>query len=89
MTKLQLIEQRLLSVLAGFDGLLPSDELSDMRELCSAGEPGISLENFVTQLTEYEVKIRPEVAVELEALGREMGLDPRYWGWLKELVSSS
>jgi hypothetical protein len=89
MTDLQAIEQRLLGVLAGFDGLIPSDELSDMRDLCRAGEPGVSLENFVTQLTEYEVQVSPAVAAELESLSKAMGLDPKYSDWLRELIVSS
>lgn len=50
MPDLQSIEIRLLGVLDRFDGALPSAELDDMRELCRAGEAGISLKNFSRNL---------------------------------------
>ena len=50
-----------------------------MRELCRAGEAGVALENFTTQLDEYEVFISPNMLEKIEQLGYAMGLDPMYW----------
>jgi hypothetical protein len=73
------IETRLLAILSAFQGPIPLDQLQDMRELCTAGEPGIALENFASQLYEYEVRVDPATLNELEALGNAMKLDPSYW----------
>jgi hypothetical protein len=56
-----------------------------MKELCRAGEPGIALENFATQLVEYEVEVPETLIAELESLGDAMGLDKKYWQWLREI----
>jgi hypothetical protein len=68
------VEERLARVLARATALLPHDQLSDMASLVQAGEPGIALENFRTQLHEYDVSVTPELATELDALAATMGL---------------
>jgi hypothetical protein len=47
--------------------------------LNDAGEPGVALENFCTQLYEYDIPVLAEVLDELRLLGRSMGLEERYW----------
>ncbi len=83
------IEARLLALLVTFDGPIPPDQLQDMRELCRAGEAGVALENFTTQLDEYEVFISPNMLEEIEQLGRAMGLDSVYWMRLRVRVARS
>ena len=67
-------EDRLSRARARATGLLPDEQLGDMRSLVQAGEPGIALENFCTQLYEYDVSVPAELAAELEALAVAMGL---------------
>jgi len=84
MMKLDEIEKRLLLVLTAFQGPIPAYQLDDMRDLCRAGEPGVALENFATQLDEYSVPIRKELFEEIATLGKAMNLDPKYFAPLRE-----
>lgn len=68
------MEDRLSRALARATGLLPDEQLGDMRSLVQAGEPGIALENFCTQLHEYDLSVPAELAAELEALAAAMSL---------------
>ena len=81
---LQEIEKRLLAILEEAGPLLPKNELDEMLELVRAGEPGIGLENFCTQLLEYEVELPHVMLAEVANLGRAMGIQARYWERLKE-----
>lgn len=83
---LQEIEKRLSAILLAFRGPIPADQLQDMRELCAAGEPGVALENFASQLYEYEIRVDPAMIDELEALGNAMNLDRKYWEFLRKLL---
>ena len=87
MTDLQQIEARLVALLADFNGPIPEYQLQDMRDLCRAGEPGVALENFTTQLDEYEVSIPPAMLEEIIRLGHAMGLNPKYWATLGDRVT--
>lgn len=80
------IEAAILALLDGFESPIPAYQIEEMRDLCRSGEPGIALENFATQLVEYEVPIKANMIDQMEALGNAMGLDQKYWGWLRELV---
>jgi hypothetical protein len=71
---LQEVEGRLARLLARATGLLPEEQLSDMLSIVQAGEPGVALENFCTQLCEYDVSVPPELAAELEVVAAAMGL---------------
>ncbi len=73
------IQARLRRLLDQHGAGLPSEQLRDMKELVAAGEPGIALENYCTQLFEYDVPVPTEAVVELEALGRAMGIHAKYW----------
>jgi hypothetical protein len=68
------VEDGLARALARATGLLPDEQLGDMRSLVQAGEPGIALENFCTQLYEYDLSVPAELAAELEALAAAMGM---------------
>jgi rRNA-processing protein FCF1 len=50
-----------------------------MCALAGAGERGVALENFCTQLLEYDVAVSSTVLKELKALAEEMGIDEKYW----------
>jgi hypothetical protein len=73
------IEKCLLDFLVREGSPLPEGELIGMIELVRAGEPGIALENFCTQLFEYDVKVSPMVLNEIASLGIAMGINSRYW----------
>ena len=66
------IEERLVTVLKNAAGWLPSEQLADMESLVRAGEPGVALENFCTQLEEYDVAVPAHVVSELKALSSAM-----------------
>ncbi|MEO6392818.1 MAG: MafI family immunity protein [Pyrinomonadaceae bacterium] len=76
---LEQIESRLLAILDGFDGYFPAGQLEDMQSLVIAGEPGVALENFCTQLYEYEICVSAATVKELSDLGAAMGIRPDYW----------
>lgn len=78
------IEEAILQILNSFKSPIPAHQIDDMKQLCRAGEPGIALENFATQLVEYGVGIPTAMIDRLEALGNAMGLDEKYWRWLRE-----
>ena len=80
------IEAAVLALLDGFESPIPAYQIDEMRDLCGSGEPGIALENFATQLVEYEVPIAAVMLEQMEALGNAMGLNQKYWAWLRELV---
>jgi hypothetical protein len=77
------IEQRLLKLFEKDPGMLPRDELTQMIKLVQAGEPGVGLENYCTQLYEYEVKVSIDIIREIAQLGSAMGINARYWERLK------
>ncbi len=77
--KLPEIERRLLKIFDEVGTPLPANELAGMVELVKAGEPGIGLENFCTQLFEYDIKVSVAVVEEMAMLGTVMGIRPRYW----------
>lgn len=68
------VEERLDRVLATATGLLPEDQLREMRELVAAGEPGVALENFCTRLYELDASVPANLASELEAVAAAMGM---------------
>lgn len=80
------IEGALLKVLDGFESPIPAHQIQDMKDLCRAGEAGVALENFATQLVEYDVRVSRALVDQLETLSSAMGLDRKYCAWLRELV---
>jgi hypothetical protein len=72
-------EARLDAILVGAEGWLPSEQLAEMRGLVAAGEPGIALENFCTQLEEFDVVIPADVINELKVLAAGMGIALSPW----------
>jgi len=73
------IEQRLRRLLDQFSKDLPTEQLKDMKELVDAGEPGVALENYCTQLVEYDISAPSTIVAELKELGEAMGIDEEYW----------
>ncbi len=73
------IEERLTIILRNAEGWLPKDQLDDMQSLVAAGEPGVALENFWTQLEEYEVDVPDSVRHEVKDIAMEMGMRPPLW----------
>lgn len=72
-------EAELQAVLTQAVGLLPQDQLDDMAALVRAGEPGIALENFCSQLFEYDIAVPIAIVHAISRLGSGMGIDPKYW----------
>jgi hypothetical protein len=73
------IEMRLKTLLRASRNWLPEDQLQDMLSLVQAGEPGVALENYCTQLFEYDVQLSQSTWAEVGALGDAMGVDRKYW----------
>ena len=73
------VEERLTTVLKNAEGWLPSEQLAEMQSLVRAGEPGIALENFCTQLEEYDVAVPAPVVSELKALVSLMQMKIPRW----------
>ena len=73
------VEERLAAVLKNAGGWLPDDQLTEMQSLVRAGEPGVALENFCTQLEEYDVAVPDNVVRELKDLASIMGLRLSPW----------
>jgi hypothetical protein len=73
------IEERLERLLSNAKAWLPERELEDMLSLVRAGEPGVALENFCTQLEEYDIAVPHDVAVELRELASAMGMRSSRW----------
>ena len=71
---LRQVEERLAALLKSAEGWLPSEQLTEMMSLVKAGEPGVALENFCTQLEEYDVAVPDHVVRELKALASAMGM---------------
>jgi hypothetical protein len=73
------IENRLEDILARATGWLPANELADMVDLVRHGEPGIALENFCTQLEEYDIVVPEDIVEGLRSLASAMGMMPPAW----------
>jgi hypothetical protein len=73
------VEERLSLLLKKASGWLPPEQLADMTLLVNAGEPGVALENFCTQLEEYEVAVPADVARELKEIAETMGMTVSPW----------
>lgn len=82
-----LLNQRLHAVFHHGEGHFPEGQLEDMRQLVDVGEPVIALENFCTQLYEYDVQVPKAAKQELESLGRELGIESHHWENVEELPS--
>ena len=78
------IEQKLLALFAAARDIgLPAEQLADMVSLAKVGEPGVALENFCTQLYEYDLTVPQSILASIAELGTAMGLEDRYWTPLK------
>jgi len=73
------IENTLLAIIDCFEGQVPTERLQDMRELTTAGEPGIALENLCSNLDDYGVAITPDSLAKIREVGQAMGIGPDYW----------
>ena len=73
------VEERLLLLLKNAEGWLPGEQLAEMQSLVRAGEPGVALENFCTQLEEYDVAVPDGAVSELSELASAMGLKIPAW----------
>ena len=73
------IEKRLERVLSKAKTWLPDGQVDEMLSLVKAGEPGVALENFCTQLQEYDVAVPRDVAVELRTLASAMETRASPW----------
>jgi hypothetical protein len=73
------VEQRLEHLLSNANGWLPEGELEEMLSLVKAGEPGVALQNFCTQLEEHDIAVPQDMAVELQKLASAMGMTVSRW----------
>lgn len=58
---------------------LPSDNISDARELLDHNEWGEALSLIYTQLYEYDVKVSRTTFDQIELAGKKMRLDSKGW----------
>lgn len=76
---LEEIQRRLLAIFPIAGGRFPEGRLDDMIELVQVGEPAIALENFCSELFEWEVVIPQRVYGEIVALAQYLRIKPFYW----------
>ena len=69
-------DRRLHRVADAFVGTMPEKEVADFHFLIDAGEPGVGLENFCTQLDEYHVPVDADV-LRLNSAGPCWNTPPR------------
>lgn len=84
-----MLESRVAAAIGACQGLIPDEELKDMRSLVYLGEPGVAIENLSVQLYEYEARVDEDVVMEIKVLGEKMGLDPKCWERLFELLPNN
>ncbi len=80
------IEGQLIAILNASKDWIPQARLAELLDLARAGEPGVALEIFCTQLFELDVALPRDIWEQLRRLGREMGTDDKYCGWLAPRV---
>ena len=73
------IEKRMEGILLEATSWLPANELADMVDLVQHGEPGIALENFCTQLEEYDIVVPEDIVERLRNLASTMGMRLPAW----------
>ena len=60
-------------------GDLPENDVEHVEELVQVGEWQVALELLCTQVYEYEIKVDKELLKMIAALGRDVGVQNRYW----------
>lgn len=73
------LNRRLHAVFQYGEGRFPEVQLEDMRELVDVGEPVIALENFCSQLYEYDVLVPRSARAELQSLCELLNLESSCW----------
>lgn len=73
------LERELITIFEWARGVLPDDQVAEMEALTTSGEPGVALENFCVQSIEYDLVLPTDMLGAIEKLGRQMGLNERYW----------
>jgi hypothetical protein len=77
------IEARLVALLESARGLgVPPDRLEDSISLAKAGEPGVALENFCSNLDDHEIAVSPGMLAAITELGTALHLDEKHWNRL-------
>ena len=57
--------------------------IASAEELLNVGEEGIAFENLVNNLFEVGVQLSDEAFLMIDAMGRQLGLDPQTWSCLR------
>ncbi len=73
------VEEELSDLINNFDQLIPSEQLQEMKDLNSSGEPGIAYENLCTQIFEFDIKVSETRFSQIRQIGLAIGLAPKYW----------
>ncbi len=76
---MQSIEKDLLKTIDAFQNELPTEQLTDMKDLAKAGEPGVALENLCAQIYEYSIHVSTELLNDIRVLGSAMKIKPECW----------
>jgi hypothetical protein len=77
------IKDRLLKIIQTHGAPIPPERAKCTAELVRAGESEVGFENLCTQFDEANVSLDEKTLRELEAIGRQLGTDARYWERLK------
>ena len=62
---------------------LPERDVDSVEELVQVREWAVALENLCTQLYEYDLPVPIETVRLMEEIGREVGVEERYWNILR------
>lgn len=73
------MKEKLRLVLSELSAQLTDDDVRNIEELIRAGEMVLALECCCEQLYERDAVCSAQQIEELQALGEEMNVDPRYW----------
>jgi hypothetical protein len=79
------IENTMLELIGELEVNISRDRVGDARKLTLAGEPGITLENLCTQLSEYDMPVSHSHFAIIQRLGNTMRISPTYWQRLIQL----
>jgi hypothetical protein len=61
---------------------LPERDADNVDQLVQVGEWQVALGNLCTQLYEYDMKVPRDTLSAISELGREVGVEERYWSVL-------
>ncbi len=78
--QIQALRKRLYRVFNSVAEPFPAGvQVAELKQDAEAGEEGLALEMFCSQLYEYEIVVSAEVRQEIEQIGTMLGIEARHW----------